>query len=53
MLFLKLKKFFFKIYIHFWLDWVFVAEHRFSLVIVHRLLIALVSPVTEHRLQGV
>ena len=53
MLFLKLKKNFFLIYIRFWLDGVFVAEHRFSLLTVHRLLIALVSLVTEHGLQGV
>ena len=51
--------FFFKLFIYFWLCWVFVAAHGVSLIVaskgllfilVHRLLIAVACPVGEHRL---
>ena len=50
---------FFSLFVYFWLPWVFVAAHRLSLVTAsggyslvagHRLLIAVVSLVVEHRL---
>ena len=38
--------------IYLWLHWVFVAGHRFSLVLMHGLLTAEASLVSEHQLQG-
>ena len=45
---------FLKIFIYFWLHWVFVAVHRLSLVVVSGgymsgLLIAMISLIAEHR----
>ena len=44
--------FFFNKVIYFQLCWVFVAAHRFSLVVVCGLLVAVASLVAEHRLQS-
>ena len=53
--------FFFKVFIHFWLCWVFIAALEFSLVPVSRdhplvvecrLLTAVASLTAEHRLSG-
>ena len=42
-----------KLFIYFWLHWVFVTVRRLSLVVMSGLLISMASPVAEHRLQGV
>ena len=43
--------FFLKLFVYFWLCWVFIAERRLSLVAAHGLLIAVASLFAEHGLQ--
>ena len=45
-----LKKIFFFLFIYFWLHSVFVAVHGLSLVVKHRILIAVASFVVQHGL---